>query len=651
MNKNLLLTISFLLLAMAAFAQKSGKNPNSSGNEDGGRVNLILPHGNIGINTLDPSERLEVIGNARISDRLFVENIEVTGLSATNITVSEDIKVGRHVLVSGNIGIGVQLPSERLDIDGNLKVSQGIFADAITTNSFQGSTGTFNKSLKVTELFTVDGKTGLGIDAPVERLEVDGNIKVTDKLIATGVQAQSGTFSSSVEVAENLTISGNTGLGVVNPSERLEVGGNLKVSEGIFTESLEGNTYSMNKGTINDLLTVKGTVLVDGNIGIGVPSPAEKLEVNGNVKTTAAFIGKNLQVEEGNFTGNAGIGQNLSVTGSASFVGAAEMTQLTVSGNLQSNNFRTSTASVDGPLAVGGNTFLNGNTGLGVAEPVERLEVDGNVKVSNALFATSLESTDMSLENGTIANQLKVGGDALVAGKVGIGNEEPSEMLDVTGNIRTSGELMGQSLGVKTGNFTSNVAVAQNMSVGGVADFTGAVTMNILKVNSSLQSNTIQSGSGSFTGTLSAGGIVSLDSTLFISGQVGVGTDRIDGYMLSVGGKIRASSDIRVYPSAEWADYVFTDAYHLRSLQEVADYIEQNHHLPELPSAAEVKKEGIDLGAMDALLLQKIEELTLYIIQLEKENKKKEVEKEQLNEQLKQLQTDVNSIKESLEIR
>lgn len=595
---------------MAAFAQKSGKNPNSNGNEDGGRVNLLLPHGNIGINTLDPSERLEVIGNARISDRLFVENIEVTGLSATNITVREDIKVGRHVLVNGNIGIGVQVPSERLDIDGNLKVSQGIFTDAIETNSFQGVTGTFNKSLKVAELFTVDGKTGLGIDAPVERLEVEGNVKITDKLLATAVQAQTGAFSSSVEVAENLTIKGNTGLGVVNPSERLEVGGNLKVSEGIFTESLDGNTFSMNEGTVNNLLSVKGNALVDGNVGIGVPSPAEKLEVNGNVKITAAFIGKNLQVEEGNFTGNAGIGQNLSVTGTASFTGAADMTQLTVSGNMQSNSLQVGTGSVDGPLAVGGNTTINGNTGLGVAEPLERLEVEGNVKVSNTLFAASLESEGISLQNGTIANQLKVGGNALVAGKVGIGNEEPAEMLDVTGNIRTSGELLGQSLAVEQGNFSGNLGVGQSLVVGGSADFSGNTSFKQnVEITNSLNVSKIQVQEISFA-----------DAAGNFKTPVGFGTTVVPaGYQVAVNGSILTTS-VEVSEYNNWPDYVFEKHYKLLSLTQIKDYINKNGHLPNIPSANEVKENGYNLSEMDAMLLEKIEELTLYLIDLKEEN-------------------------------
>jgi hypothetical protein len=75
---------------------------------------------------------------------------------------------------------------------------------------------------------------------------------------------------------------------------------------------------------------------------------------------------------------------------------------------------------------------------------------------------------------------------------------------------------------------------------------------------------------------------------------------------------------------------VFADAYQLRSLGEVEAFINKNKHLPDVPSAIEVVEKGVDLGKMDALLLQKIEELTLYMIELKKSN-------EQLRKELNEL--------------
>lgn len=67
-----------------------------------------------------------------------------------------------------------------------------------------------------------------------------------------------------------------------------------------------------------------------------------------------------------------------------------------------------------------------------------------------------------------------------------------------------------------------------------------------------------------------------------------------------------------------WADYVFSDEYSLKSLSEVESFIEEHNHLPGIPSSEEVKKNGIEISKMQALLLEKIEELTLYIIEQDK---------------------------------
>jgi hypothetical protein len=68
-----------------------------------------------------------------------------------------------------------------------------------------------------------------------------------------------------------------------------------------------------------------------------------------------------------------------------------------------------------------------------------------------------------------------------------------------------------------------------------------------------------------------------------------------------------------------WADYVFEDDYELMPLSEVKEYIEENNHLPEVPSTSEVQEEGLDVGQMNELLLKKVEELTLYVIQQQEE--------------------------------
>lgn len=109
-------------------------------------------------------------------------------------------------------------------------------------------------------------------------------------------------------------------------------------------------------------------------------------------------------------------------------------------------------------------------------------------------------------------------------------------------------------------------------------------------------------------------------------GSVGIGTTNdMLGFKLAVDGNIR-TREIRVDQDS-WPDYVFNGDYQLRTLDEIEQYIAENGHLPDIPSAREVEANGMELGKMDRLLLKKIEELTLYILEMEErllklENKK-----------------------------
>ncbi|PRD44988.1 hypothetical protein C5745_18900 [Sphingobacterium haloxyli] len=108
-----------------------------------------------------------------------------------------------------------------------------------------------------------------------------------------------------------------------------------------------------------------------------------------------------------------------------------------------------------------------------------------------------------------------------------------------------------------------------------------------------------------------------------VQGNVGIGTDT-PRERLSVNGNIRAK-EIKVEAN-NWPDYVFQENYHLRPLAEVKDYIKVNGHLPEIPSAKEVEEQGLSLGEMNELLLKKVEELTLYLI--ERDERIENIEKE-----------------------
>ncbi|MBV6645970.1 MAG: hypothetical protein KI790_11000 [Cyclobacteriaceae bacterium] len=100
------------------------------------------------------------------------------------------------------------------------------------------------------------------------------------------------------------------------------------------------------------------------------------------------------------------------------------------------------------------------------------------------------------------------------------------------------------------------------------------------------------------------------------AGSVGIGTTT-PSEKLEVNGTIR-SKEVKV-EAANWPDYVFDEDYELRSLEETESFIRAHHRLPEMPSAEQVEEEGIELGEMNRLLLEKVEELTLHVIELKKE--------------------------------
>ena len=113
-------------------------------------------------------------------------------------------------------------------------------------------------------------------------------------------------------------------------------------------------------------------------------------------------------------------------------------------------------------------------------------------------------------------------------------------------------------------------------------------------------------------------------------GNVGIGCAANGGYALSVDGGL-LSTKVSIKEIEEWPDYVFSEEHELMSLDELEQYIENNSHLPSVPSKAEVLENGIDVAEMNAVLLEKIEELTLYVIELKK--------------QIEQQQNEINELK------
>ena len=127
------------------------------------------------------------------------------------------------------------------------------------------------------------------------------------------------------------------------------------------------------------------------------------------------------------------------------------------------------------------------------------------------------------------------------------------------------------------------------------------------------------SGNVIVNGNTLLGGSTTINGATTLFGKVGVNTaNTTQNYALAVDGGV-ITTKVHIQTVGDWSDNVFNDDYRLASLEELRGYIAENRHLPGVPSEAEVTENGIDLGTMQAALLQKIEELTLYILGQQRE--------------------------------
>jgi len=118
------------------------------------------------------------------------------------------------------------------------------------------------------------------------------------------------------------------------------------------------------------------------------------------------------------------------------------------------------------------------------------------------------------------------------------------------------------------------------------------------------------------------------------AGDVAIGAQPVNGYTLTVNGGIYAI-DLRIRPNLDnTADFVFNENYNLMTLDQVKSKIKKDKHLPGIPSAKEMTEKGVSVSEMQGKLLQKIEELTLYMIELKEENETQSKEIESLKTQI-----------------
>jgi hypothetical protein len=205
-----------------------------------------------------------------------------------------------------------------------------------------------------------------------------------------------------------------------------------------------------------------------------------------------------------------------------------------------------------------------------------------------------------------------------------------------TGNIATAGDTAfigtvdSNRLAFRTKNLERmSISPTGNVGIGTITPSaqlhsTGTVRFQQFKNNATADSVLTTDTSGnlklkSFSGS-SGHWLVSGSTTYDSADNIGIGTSNTHGYKLAVNGPAIFTKVVAM-ANSKWPDYVFKKGYQLPSLDSVARYIGVNSHLQGLPSADSVEKKGIDLGGNQAVLLKKIEEMTLYLIQQNKELK------------------------------
>lgn len=327
------------------------------------------------------------------------------------------------------------------------------------------------------------------------------------------------------------------------------------------------------------------------------------------------------------------------------------------------------TAGVPGLLKIqdsGGDTHINpagGNVGIGTATPTARLDVAGNIKVSdgmqtiNLVNGTSTASYSLSLglndDGVNFSNSLATRGFKFnnangnlflvnSGGNMGIGTLTPMNGTNNLGLHISKGNHSTIVLGEPAGGYGGFVQTSDSrhrVFIGANAYDDVTNSWQTVQAGKGLAGISIVADEGGWGTSIdfftSTGSTFTKSMTILGNGNVGIGTLTPGACKLAVDGLIGARR-IKVTQAA-WADFVFHPEYKLPSLGEVELFINKHQHLPDIPAEKEVVQDGLDLGDMNKKLLQKIEELTLYMIEEHKKNQQQERLIQQLQEEIKQL--------------
>jgi hypothetical protein len=306
----------------------------------------------------------------------------------------------------------------------------------------------------------------------------------------------------------------------------------------------------------------------------------------------------------------------------------------------------------------------------------------GSNKYNTQIYFGDDPDDDLVFENQDNGELMRLTGN----GRVGIGTDNPDKTLEVQGtqkwNISSGGNLIldGAIGGSSTSDFRNTggdirfSAADQNSGGGNIRFYTsGRNQRMMIQTNGNVGIGTgnpeallhvgdlfgsggenLQIGDDAYMSDLDIANTIGLygkqDPT---QGSIKFGSSgpRVSGNngRLWVCGKLSAD-EVKVQQiPGKWCDYVFKEDYDLRSMEALEAFVDSNHHLPDIPPADDVAKNGLNVGDMQKRLLKKVEELTLYVLALNKRNKQLRQEKKQMKDQNKDLSKKVEAMNKQLE--
>jgi hypothetical protein len=671
MKKKFTFYLSTLLLLGGAYGINAqvnntytgqGTGANSSGNFNTGMgVNALSTGTGSGNSAFGSFALFETIGgyncafgNGTMQSNTTGELNSAYGTRAleSNTTGSRNIAIGHRTLGTnsagfGNTSIGY---SASLAVEGSGNVALGYYSPRhLQSGDYNTFIGTYTAENLITGSFnTFLGKVAVAT-GPSEPALAGNNTNGTI-ILADGRGRQKLFISNS----------GNVGIGLANniiPTNRVDINGAVAIGTNYVSRSWPVAAFGAT-APANGLL-------VEGSVGIGNTSPKNKVEITqgtpGNsglrftnltsdfTPPTAQSNGKCLSVNENGdvVLQNLPNGSNSNALSSSNNTLTSTVNNITATAPIVNSVTNTLTSSNQLITTVNGVSSQPLSLPLSNNTPQVLTQTENTITLSNGGGSFTLPTF---VDTDTDAQTLALNGNILSisnGNSVVLPNAAPQ-------TISQSGNTITLSNG--GGSFTlptTSVIAGTNTTVtgnGSVATpyVVNAIDKSIYSTNGIINAATTTNGNRVVTMNSSNIWFKSLDTET--NGKIYIGSNATypsttGNYRLFVeGGILTEKVKVSLRSSANWADYVFDENYKLMPLKEVSKYVSENKHLPGVDSAKEIAENGLDLAAMQSKHMEKIEELTLYIIEQDKKIEAQNQALDNTNKEIEALKLQVKAL-------